>query len=282
MVLAQITDEAECDCSQVTARSTEEQPAHLSTAVDAPELELIGEMVADGTENWRLMLEAARALTAGGQTPFTRIRVYEWIWRRYPQSRRDRPSLDPTFQGMVRGATGGPKSLAGMPLIKTSRGHYVLAETVGEADAIRAAPPPPEGTPLRRIGASPLGEDQVKQGAKEFLEQSGFRVTVAWGHERGVDISAVSDTEILLLEAKGSAQNPPQQVNYFLGALGELLQRMTDPRAAYGLALPDNVQYRGLVDRLPALVWERLKFTALLVSKTFDDTYAVERILRHS
>ena len=73
------------------------------------------------------------------------------------------------------------------------------------------------------------------------------------GHERGVDISAVSDTEILLLEANGSAQNPSQQVNYFLGALGELLQRMTDPSAAYGLALPDNVQYRGLVDRLPAL-----------------------------
>jgi len=35
----------------------------------------------------------------------------------------------------------------------------------------------------------------------------------------------------MLLEAKGSAMNPPQQVNYFLGALGELLQRMSDPEA---------------------------------------------------
>jgi hypothetical protein len=224
-------------------------------------------MAADGTQNWRLILEAARALTAAGQAPFTRISVYEWICRRYPRSSHDRPSLDPTFQGMVRGATGGPKSLAGTPLVKTGHGRYVLAETVGEADVIRAAPPPPAGTPTRRIGASPLGEDQVKQGAKEFLERAGFRVTVAWGHERGVDITAVSGTEILLFEAKGSAQNPPQQVNYFLGALGELLQRMTDPRAGYGLALPDNPQYRGLVSRLPPLVWERLKFTALFVSK---------------
>jgi hypothetical protein len=31
----------------------------------------------DGTENWRLILEAARALTAAGQSPFTRISVYE-------------------------------------------------------------------------------------------------------------------------------------------------------------------------------------------------------------
>ena len=45
----------------------------------------------------------------------------------------------------------------------------------------------------------------------------------------------------------------PQQVNYFLGAIGELTQRMADPDAVYGLALPDNRQYRGLVDRLHAL-----------------------------
>ncbi len=33
--------------------------------------------MAEGTENWRLILEAAQALTAGGQTPFTQISVYE-------------------------------------------------------------------------------------------------------------------------------------------------------------------------------------------------------------
>lgn len=232
--------------------------------------------MAEGTENWRLILEAARALTAAGQAPFTRISVYEWIWRRYPRS-HDRPSLDPTFQGMVGGATGGPKSRAGTPLLKTGRGRYVLADTVGDANAASVAPTR-AGAPERTIGLSLLTEDEVKHGAKEFLEEEGFRVTIAWGHERGTDIEAVSDAETLLLEAKGSAHNPPQQVNYFLGALGELLQRMAEPGAAYGLALPDNAQYSGLVNRLPPLVWERLKFTALFVSKTFDGRYAVERI----
>jgi hypothetical protein len=49
-------------------------------------------------QNWRLILQAARALTAADQTPFTRISIYQWIWRRYPQADHDRPSLDPTFQ----------------------------------------------------------------------------------------------------------------------------------------------------------------------------------------
>jgi hypothetical protein len=55
-------------------------------------------------ENWRLILEAAQALTAAGQTPFTRQSEYEWIWRRYPRTDHDRPSLDPTFLGMAANA----------------------------------------------------------------------------------------------------------------------------------------------------------------------------------
>jgi hypothetical protein len=238
--------------------------------------------MAEGTENWRLILEAARALTAAGQAPFTRISVYEWIWRRYPRSSHDRPSLDPTFQGMIRGATGGPKSLAGTPLLKIDRGQFVLADTVGGGEVIRDAATTAAGSPVRRIGASALAEDEVKQGAKEFLEAAGFHVTVASGRERGADIEAVSATEILLLEAKGSAPSPSQQMNYFLGALGELLQRMTEPTAAYGLVLPDNAQYRGLVSRLPPLMWERLRFTVLFVSKTAAGTYTVQRISGHS
>lgn len=83
----------------------------------------------EGTENWRLILEAARALTAAGQTPFTRLGVYQWIRRRYPRSEHDRPSLDPTFQGMTRNATGGPRSAGGTPLRRIDHGLYVLADT---------------------------------------------------------------------------------------------------------------------------------------------------------
>jgi hypothetical protein len=87
--------------------------------------------VAEGTENWRLILEAARALTVAGQTPFSRISVYEWIWRRHARADHDRPSLDPTFQGMVSNATGGPPSAVGTPLLRVSRGQFVLSDTAG-------------------------------------------------------------------------------------------------------------------------------------------------------
>lgn len=78
--------------------------------------------------NWRLILQAARSLTAAGQTPFTRISVYQWIWRRYWRAEHDRPSLDPTFQGMTSNSTGGPPSACGKPLVRVSRGRYILAE----------------------------------------------------------------------------------------------------------------------------------------------------------
>jgi hypothetical protein len=123
-----------------------------------------------------------------------------------------------------------------------------------------------------------LTEDEVKQGVKDCLEAAGFEVTVAWGRQRGIDIRAVSGAEVMLLEAKGSAVNPPpQQVNYILGALGELVQRMSDPAATYGLALPDTPQYRGLAARLPALAWERLRLTVLFVGKDDAGRYTVRR-----
>lgn len=78
--------------------------------------------------NWRLIADAATALTAAGQTPFTRQAVYEWIWKRYTRAEHDRPSLDPTFQGMVKNATGGPPSAGGQPLIRLDRGQYTLAD----------------------------------------------------------------------------------------------------------------------------------------------------------
>ena len=91
-----------------------------------------------GPENWRLILAAARALTAAGRTPFTRIAAYGWIWDRYPRSLHDRPSLDPTFQGMVRNATGGPRSACGTPFMRVGRGLFVLVDAVGGEGARRA------------------------------------------------------------------------------------------------------------------------------------------------
>ncbi len=59
-------------------------------------------------------------------------------------------------------------------------------------------------------------------------------------------------------------------MNDFLGTLGELVRRISEPQAVYGIALPDNRQYRGLVDRLPALARERLHLTVFWVSRDGD------------
>ncbi|MEO3859935.1 hypothetical protein ABGB08_33955 [Acrocarpospora sp. B8E8] len=112
-----------------------------------------------------------------------------------------------------------------------------------------------------------LTEDMVKEAVKSHLEGLGYSVTVAWGRAHGIDIEAHRADDHLYLEAKGEAASPPQQVNYFIGALGELVQRLRDPYARYGLALPDHPQYRGLVQRLPALARERLNLVIMLVDR---------------
>jgi hypothetical protein len=103
------------------------------------------------------------------------------------------------------------------------------------------------------------------------FEARCYDVDVAWGRTRGPDIAARRPGQRLVVEAKGQVRTPrPQQVNYFLGALGELLQRMDDPAATYGLALPDHRQYRGLVNRLPTLLRQRLGLVVNFVSRERD------------
>lgn len=113
-----------------------------------------------------------------------------------------------------------------------------------------------------------LTEDEIKAAVKQHLEEQGWTVRFAWGGQHGVDIEANRDGQRLLLEAKGEAPAGPQQVNYFLGAIGELVQRMSDADARYGLALPDHRQYRGLVERLPAVARERLRLVVYFVERT--------------
>ena len=49
-----------------------------------------------------------------------------------------------------------------------------------------------------------------------------------------------------VVEAKGEAANSRQPVNYFLGGLAELEERMADPATTYALAQPDGMKERGL------------------------------------
>lgn len=128
-----------------------------------------------------------------------------------------------------------------------------------------------DATPLRAQVKSremtPITEDEIKEAVKQYLEERGWRVDIAWGRDRGIDIQAFAGNNRLILEAKGEAPTPQQEGNYFLGAVGELVQRTADPEGTYGLALPDNARYRGLVARLPSLARERVLHVVLFVSR---------------
>ena len=108
-------------------------------------------------------------------------------------------------------------------------------------------------------------EDDVKRAVRDFLLARGLSVEVKWGRERGIDVTAHGQTERWIVEAKGEVASDQQQGSYFLGAIGQLVQRMDDPSARYALALPDNRRFRGLVSRLPRLARQRLALTVLFV-----------------
>lgn len=124
----------------------------------------------------------------------------------------------------------------------------------------------PVAAPQDSRGSSLVTEDFVKRAVYDHLVQQGCVGEVRWGHALGIDIDVTGPAGRFVIEAKGEAGSEQQQRNYFLGALGELVQRMSDDAAHYGLALPDNRQYRGLVSRLPSLVWERLGLVVYFVA----------------
>ncbi|HSJ33568.1 MAG TPA: hypothetical protein VLB85_00735 [Acidimicrobiia bacterium] len=124
--------------------------------------------------------------------------------------------------------------------------------------------------PAIREGTVHITEDEVKKAVSDHLVAQGYQVEVAWDRAPGTDIEATKKGERLFVEAKGEVALNPQQHNYFLGALGELVQRMDDPNARYGLALPNNRQYHGLVDRLPELAKQRFDFVVFWVERGLD------------
>lgn len=111
-----------------------------------------------------------------------------------------------------------------------------------------------------------LSEDKLKHHLREWFRSNGWEAEIAWGHERGIDIKAVRDKEIWVVEVKGIGSRSEMRVNYFIGVLGETLQRMNDPASKYSIALPDVQQFRRLWDRLPRVAKQRTQITALFVN----------------
>lgn len=114
-----------------------------------------------------------------------------------------------------------------------------------------------------------LSEDQIKEAIKNWLEGENWRTTIAWGKKQGIDIEAVHNQtqKRWIIEVKGPGSRPPMRVNYFIGILGETLQRMSDIKADYSIALPDLPQYRNLWTKLPSLAKKRTTITLLLITK---------------
>ena len=157
-------------------------------------------------------------------------------------------------------ATGTLHRLAG------AGGKIVNRLVEGSTPSLLATPPP-----IPPVGPTQfVSEDEVKAAVKTYLEERGYEVRVAWGRTRGIDIEATGLDGRILIEAKGEVASQPQKTNYFLGALGELIQRMSDEQATYGLALPDNRTYRGLVERLPNLAKQRLRLRVLFVRRSSE------------
>ena len=142
------------------------------------------------------------------------------------------------------------------------------------AEVALAPPVLAEGSAVLQA-MDPLSEDDVKRKLQAWLEGAGWKVSVAWGRGHGVDIDALQADHRWVIEAKGRGSLDPMRVNYFLGVLGELLQRMNDPAAQYSIALPDLPQFRRLWDRLPELAKQRTGISAIFV----NDSGGVEEVL---
>lgn len=110
-----------------------------------------------------------------------------------------------------------------------------------------------------------LQEDSVKEFLRTYLEADGWKAAVVQGGAHGIDIDAKRGEERWIIEVKGCGSLNPMRVNYFLGALGELLQRMSDPEARYSIAVPDLPQLRGLWNRLPPLAKQKTGISCLFV-----------------
>jgi len=112
-----------------------------------------------------------------------------------------------------------------------------------------------------------ITEDDVKNALKSYLENGNWTCEIAWGTAKGVDITATKDNQHWIIEVKGEGSRTQMRGNYFLSALGEILQRMENKNNKYSIAFPAMQRYKKLWDNLPQLVKERLNITCFFVDK---------------
>jgi hypothetical protein len=111
-----------------------------------------------------------------------------------------------------------------------------------------------------------LSEDEVKKILEKYLAVNGWSVNISWGKSSGADIVAQKDLKKWVIEVKGCGSSNPMRVNYFLHALGEILQRTDNQETKYSIAFPDLKQFRNLWERLPQVAKDRTRITVLFIN----------------
>ena len=99
-------------------------------------------------------------------------------------------------------------------------------------------------------GRTGLDEEAVKSSVAGFLRSRGYTVAVGKKRERGPDMRASKEGLKLIVEAKGEGSRNEMFNNFFVSALGEILQRMTEQAAEYGIALPAHRKFARLIEEL--------------------------------
>jgi hypothetical protein len=155
------------------------------------------------------------------------------------------------------------RMLAGQgALIRQKREDGRIGNYLAEASP-RTLPQEPTSEPV--LNPDPLTEDSIKTVLRDRLREQGRHVATAWGKSSNIDIEARRENVRWVIEVKGRGSRPEMRVNFFLGVLGEILQRKTDPGAKYSAALPDLEQCRRLWARLPDLAKSRTGRSALFI-----------------
>jgi len=114
-------------------------------------------------------------------------------------------------------------------------------------------------------------EAAIKARIARFLEDHDWEVTVRFGKTPGADIMAKRGKQTWLIEVKGMPTRRQMFNNYFLAALGTILQRMRQPKAHYSIAFPDHPVFRRLWAELPQLAKNALHLSALFVGDRIEE-----------
>ena len=120
-----------------------------------------------------------------------------------------------------------------------------------------------------------FSEENIQSVIKERLKKKGFKVTFAssaTGH--GVDIKAYHPhyRYYWFIEVKGypiGNSEYAQRQNYFWQILGQIVGRMSQENASYGICLPDykNFYKKKVLDKNLKISRKRLDLSFFLVNK---------------